>query len=400
MLLAIGSMTVMAIALTSCKKDSPAATAAPTIASISPASDTALQVITITGTNLTGATVTVGGNAAAITANTGTVITTSVPASTSLGSSVVVSVHTAGGTITSNITVVAALHAIHGKTSSDQVQTANLLAHWTFDNTTDEVLSSTSPFGTSIGSNPGVSGGTATFVTGKIGNAVHLDGTTGGWLTYPVIPAIGNDLTGSLHYNNNDTLYKGFTITMWAQIPTTTASAPSLYSLFQINGLASADFWALAGVDFRKHSDGFVDLDASMTNIDGTGTHSSQDGLFSGHTFNDSLTWAFIAVVYDTTAGGSIIYYGNGVPKASVALSTLTGAKIVFPSPEAFLMETPNYVTFGAFSQHEVFPAVGTTGASWNNLGFTGNIDDARLFKATLSATDIDDLYQLGNQGR
>jgi hypothetical protein len=287
------------------------------------------------------------------------------------------------------------LPPIDGFSSSNQVAASKLLAHWTFDGTTNETISNTAPFGTTQGANAGVSSGTTSFVTGRIGQALQF---TNAFLTFPIVPSFGNDNSAG-HFGNNDTLANGFTISMWAQVP---ASNATLTSLFQLSALSGEPFWAEAGVSYRTNGTK-MDLDGGVTNIDGTGTHSSQAGLFLQPAFNDSLTWAFITMTYDTTGGGKLVYYGNGAFAGSVAFSTLTAGAgdVVFPIKEALLMETPNYATIGTFTSTTAFPGSGAGALpGFANAGFTGTLDDIRLFNTTLTAQQVSDLYQLGNQGR
>jgi hypothetical protein len=285
----------------------------------------------------------------------------------------------------------ATLPPVDGLSSSNQVAASNLIAHWPFDNSTNEAIANVAPFGTTGGT--GVSSGTTSFVTGRIGQALQFNNA---FLTYPVLPAVGVDNSAG-HFGNNDTLSNGFTISMWAQVP---ASNATLTSLFQLSALSGEPFWAEAGVSYRTNGTK-MDLDGGVTNIDGTGTHASQAGLFLQPAFNDSLTWGFITVVYDTTGGGKLVYYGNGALAGSVAFSTLTGSMIVFPTRESLLMETPNYATIGTFTSTDAFPGSGAGALpGFANEGFTGTLDDIRLYNTTLTARQVSDLYQLGNQGR
>jgi hypothetical protein len=79
-------------------------TASPTISTVSPNNGPVGTAVTITGTNLAGASVTFGGVAATVTSNDGSTIQTSVPSGTPTGS-VTLAVSTAGGTATSTFTV-------------------------------------------------------------------------------------------------------------------------------------------------------------------------------------------------------------------------------------------------------------------------------------------------------
>ena len=68
------------------------------------------------------------------------------------------------------------------------------------------------------------------------------------------------------------------------------------------------------------------------------------------------------------------------------------------------LLQTPNYITFGALTSTQVFPGVGSGNSAppspWSNGGLTGVIDDARFFNITLTPTDVQDLFLLGSHGQ
>jgi hypothetical protein len=387
----LSGLLILSVATVSCKKKS-SGPATPTVGTIAPSSaDTVGQVITITGTNFTSSsTVTVGGvNATPVTFTSSTSISVTIPAGVANGTAVAVVVSNGSASSSpSNITVVpgAGAFTIGGKNSSNQVETSNLLAHWTFEGSTDEILSS-SPVASS--------GGTITYVPGRIGQAVHL---ANGWLSYPST-AVGTGFDNSgLGYNSNDTLQNGYSISLWVQVPDTNL----LTSLFQLNTPAVSN-WPIAGLNYRKHADSTFDLDGGVTNVDGTGTHPTYGDAFATTTFkdNDASGWAFVVVTYDTSgAGHHFIYYANGV-KVGASVDLTTTASVAFPDPSAsLLMVTPNYATIGTFESSTTIPSGSGTIPGFMSAGITGNLDDIRFFKVTLSATDVDQLYQLGAHGQ
>ena len=85
----------------------PSTVAAPTITTVTPSSASVGTAVTITGTGLGGANVTIGGILATVAAGSATSITTTVPSGASLGAGTVV-VTTSGGSISSPFTVNAA----------------------------------------------------------------------------------------------------------------------------------------------------------------------------------------------------------------------------------------------------------------------------------------------------
>jgi hypothetical protein len=383
-IIAAGLLTVTVATVSCSKKDNGTTTPppTPTISSISPTTDTVGQVITITGTGFTSAsTVTVGGiTATPVTFTSATSISVKVPTGATGTAAVVVKTGSLSSSA-SNITVGAAqFKTADGKTASSQVETNNLIGYWPFDGSTTDGI---------YGTAPALSGGTITYVTGVIGQAAHFNNA---WLTYPktATAASSDNSVGSV--GNNDTLQHGFTISMWLQVPDTSllTDAFALYS-------PNIPNYPLMGIWYRKHAGNVFDFDGGAGTVDNTGPTVDYADFQAGgkYTFKDSLTWAFVAMVYDT-ASHSLFYYANDVKIATVALGAPTNS-------EALLMIAPNYATFGTAEAYQRTPGDANTSNTvpgYISDGLTGNIDDVRFFNKTLTATDIDDLYQLGNHGQ
>ena len=291
------------------------------------------------------------------------------------------------------------LPPVDGFTSSNQIALANLIAYFPFDGSTNESIHTAAPI---------LTGGTSSFVTGRIGQAVKL---TNGWLTYPA--AATGASVGTNAYGNNDTLAGGFTLSMWVQIP----DSSLLTNLFQLSHPNIAN-WPLLGLAYRKHdADSTVDMNGGLTNLDGTGTHPTYGGAFLTSLFKDSSTvggskWAFLAMVYDTTgAAHHLSYYANGIIRSRISLDSLgtaTPADVAFPVATENLQmlcayDNPlgNFATIGTFESKTTTPGdASNTIPSYMSAGITAVFDDIRFFNTTLSARYIGDLYTLGNQGR
>jgi len=276
------------------------------------------------------------------------------------------------------------LPPVDGLTSSNQVAPTHLIGYWPFDGSTTEQVNSKAPV---------LTGGTSTFVTGKIGQAISFNN---GWLAYPNT-ATGAGV-GTNPFGNNDTLAGGYTVSMWVQVPDTSL----LTSIFQLSK-QNVQNWPLLGFAYRKHADSTIDFDGGLTNIDGTGTHPSYADAYSG-AFKDSLSWAFITMVYDTSgAGHKLIYYANGTKRVTVNLNTI--ASTPFPAGGNLQMicnfpEEGNYANIGTFESSTTTPNGAGTIPGFMSAGITAKIDDIRFFNITLTAQQISDLFQLGNQGR
>jgi len=376
----IAGLLMVMIAFTSCTKNS-SEVLAPTITSFAPLYDTANGTVTIIGTGFTGATAVYFGGTPA--ASFKVVNATTITAVVGIGTSGRVEVLTPGGNAT--LFGFTTPQIFCGCTSSNDIATANLIAHWTFDSTTTESISKL---------NPSASGGTYNYVTGKIGTAISF---TNGWLTYPAAATFAGIANSIL--NGNDTLQNGFTITLWAQLPTNVANDTLLTNLFQLSSYPNTPNWPLAGIAVRKFPDSLLELFGGLTNLDSTGIHQSADSAHFNYSLTDTLQWAFIAVAYDTS-GRTLQYYFNGVNVGGSLLITGPVSGSVFPASESLLLTTPNYATIGAFESQATFPSPLDALPSFMNPGLTGVLDDIRLFNTQLTSQNINDLYELGLERR
>ncbi len=379
--LVISSLFILAITtMLACKKtdnSTPPVVPKPTITSFSPDTAASGATVTITGTDLTGATaVSFGGiPAASFTVTNSTTISAVVGS----GGSGDVSVTTPGGTATLSGFVLKAPE-IDGYNSSDEVQHDNIIAHWAFDGTATESVH---------GENPVLMGGAQSYVTGRIGQAIHLDA---GWLTYgPKATDAGEDNTT---YGSNDTLQNGYTLSVWAQVPDTSL----LTNLFQLS-TPNIPNWPILGMAYRKHADNSFDIDGGLGNVDGTGPHLTYAATFMEPAFYDSLDWTHIVITYNGS-DKTLHYYANGILRNVYDLTTIGGTP--FPDVNAsLLMIAPNYATIGTFESTASTPGdASTTIPDYMSAGLTGNIDDVRFYKTALTDDEVKALFDLGTAGR
>ncbi len=296
----------------------------------------------------------------------------------------------------------AGLPPIDGLTSSNQVAASNLIAYWPFDANNKEQGS-----GVAALSGGTYNVGTVTYTAaGKIGNCATF---TNGALVYP---SIGNI--------NHDTALQSYSLSMWVKMPTA-SGAEGLRSLFQVNGNRFPDLWGL--VTFELSNNGVAGdslaLQTRQVQVDGTGPHNVVAGPINTAS-GGSSNWTFITETYNGNGTNQTMkIYANGVLKDSVEFtdvdksvsSTQSTFRVVPTGNGAVTTPTPaNMVTIGTFNFND-FPEfqggdgygnVTPTAASrpWAQNGITGAIDDVRLFNTPLTAQQVSDLYQLGNQGR
>lgn len=366
------------LALASCtKKDAAPVIKNPTITSFTPTSAYSGDTVTITGTNFTGATSVTFGDMAA--ASFSVVNATTITAIVGKGATGAVKVVTRdGSTSLAGFTLKAP--KIDGYDNSNQVGKDNLIAYWPFDGSTTEKLHNAQPV---------LSGGTSTFVNGRIGKAVHLEA---GWLTYgPQATLAGADNTT---FKSNDTLQHGFTVSLWENVQQTSLLS-NLFSLFT-PGIPN---WPILGMNYRKHSDNSFDIDGGLGNVDGTGPHLTYGAAFMEPAFFDTSAWSHIVITYDGS-NKSMKYYANGQLLKTINLVTLSPSP--FPDHNAsLLMITPNYATFGTFESSSTTPGDNSTSIpTYMSNGITGNIDEVRFYNSTLSQGDVKALYDLGLAGR
>jgi hypothetical protein len=374
--LLIMASLLLAVFIVSCDKDKePPVVPAPTITSFTPTSALAGATITITGTNLAGATaVSFGGTPAASFTVTNE---TTISAVVGNGSSGEVKVTTPGGSAT-KAGFVLNLPPIDGYNNSNEVGSTALKAHWTFDSVKTERISSAVPEKNS---------GTMTFTAGKIGKAISLANA------YMIYPTIAN-------LNNADAL-PSFTVSMWTKVPDNTTT---LSSLFQINGVDFQDIWGMIGLATRTGGNVYS-LAATTTHVNGTGTHSTYTSAFldPAATPAEGFTagtdgWAFITLTYDGPTN-LLTYYGNGVKLGQRTLTNVT-------APETLALMVPNKVSFGTFTFKDDF-ATGQWGnpplaadRPWASHGITASLDDVRVYNKALTQTEVLALLHLGQAGR
>lgn len=374
------ALFVTVTAINSCsKKDNPAPPVPlkPTISAFNPVAAYSGDTVTISGTNFTGVTAVSFGETAA--ASFKVVSATSITAVVGVGATGAVKVVAPGGSATLDGFTLNA-PKIDGYDNSNQVAATSLIAYWPFDGTPNEKIKNSAPI---------LSGGSATYVDGKIGKAVSL---TAGWFTYAAeATSAGKDNTG---FNSNDTLQNGFTISVWSQVN----KSELLSSLFQLSTPGIPN-WPILGLNYRKHDDNSFDFDGGMANVDGTGPHLTYAAAFMEPAFFDTATWAHLVMTYNG-ADKMMKYYANGKLLKTFNMATLAGGP--FPDPNAsLLMITPNYATVGIFESSISTPGdASTTIPDYMSKGITGKVDDLRFFRTALTDKEALALYHLGQAGR
>jgi len=266
------------------------------------------------------------------------------------------------------------LPAIDGYNSSNDVAKANLVAHWTFDGTNNEAISSTAPIHTY---------GTVGFGTGQIGQALKL---TAGALVYPTITKI-----------NEANALNNFTVSLWINVNGTKGTNGAFTSFFGICPTSVSDIWPdiAANAETSHHKPGSDTLELKnyfSSHVAGGGTN-NQDNLANGSNsspwFLGGNKWSHYVMRWDGTTHQFFIY-GNGVSVGSYTDRGTAGIEI---------MAVPVQAIFGSLASSDIGFAGAPAQQSWNPWA-TAMIDDVRVYNTALADKDVTALYDLGKAGR
>jgi hypothetical protein len=292
-----------------------------------------------------------------------------------------------GGCSKSNST----LPPISGYATANDVAKDNLLAHWTFDNTSNEAISSTAPT-THSGD---------TYTTGQVGQALKL---TAGHVVYPTIPA----LSGA-------NVFPSVTVSLWVNIANNGTTATNIFGITQ-STTAQTD-WNTGPVNL------YMETASYKTGQDTLRLHSNFSTWISGTRYGgDNLNydfgsgksgagthyqwvlkaseWFHYVMVWDASTS-NIDIYANGVlvsndvyrnrtytPSGS---STAVGLGPIINVP-------PTQVIFGGWAT-AANGFANSPDQGWQGL-MTGSVDETRVYSKALTAAEIGTLYAFGVAGR
>jgi hypothetical protein len=268
------------------------------------------------------------------------------------------------------------LPAIDGYNNSDEVSSTNLVAHWTFDDNTNEVISNTAATKTY---------GTVGTTAGQIGNALQL---TRGAVVYPPIPAI-----------NTSNALNNFTVSLWVNVAGNKGTAaPGFTSFFALIPAGVTDVWGdvVAGAETGAHlaTSDTLELKGLLNTHPAGASNSLQDNVAlkngdKGSYFMGAKKWSHFVMTWDATTHQFKIY-ANGTSVGGYDDRGTTGVEI---------MAVPVQAVFGSVASSDI----GFTGASaqpsWNPWA-TASIDDVRVYNTVLAEKDITALFNLGTASR
>ena len=280
------------------------------------------------------------------------------------------------------------LPPIDGYNSADEVAKTDLVAYWPLNGNGAESISNTNP-NKSVGNS---------FEDGIKGQGLKL---TAGYLSYPEIAALAA-INGSI------------TISSWAKISNTKTSAGANSTISPIisltnpveqmgnvsifgntHGLSSSDSIQMKAEYKIKGLDGNVfGGDAlTYTKMESWQIDENANGASPQHAaFANKIGGKWAQVVYRFFIQDGKTYnqiFVNGVKISNPPFEKRSDMAIPFNQ------FTPSYPVLGALKT----VVEGTNADVWN-AALTGSIDEVRIFKKSLSDTEISALYKLELAGR
>lgn len=259
---------------------------------------------------------------------------------------------------------------VDGFNSTEEIYPANLVAYWSFDNTTNEKISGTAS----------TSGSGNTFITAGVkGQALALN-------------------AGYLYYANQFNAFKtaalkSFTVSAWVQILNNGSKKTMLFQLARptmfngnINFVLETNSRAATVTDAITIHPTFLGQNGgTQDNLNA----SNGTFLFQSPKIGSNV-WAHMVITYDASTGIFQIW-GNGVKIGVPAYQSRGTGTTLFNSFE------PSEVIFGG--NYNVIP--GKTVSTDTSFGaMTGSIDEVRVYNVCLPDAYIISLYKLGLAGK
>ncbi|CAN5364081.1 hypothetical protein BH09BAC4_BH09BAC4_07660 [soil metagenome] len=275
---------------------------------------------------------------------------------------------------------VASLPSIGGYNSSNDVSATNLLAHWTFEGTQNELISNTAPTKTY---------GTVGYTTSLTAGAGQALNVTSGAIVYPTIAKLNTaDALGSYTLSmwvnvKNNGKSNGFT-SFWGLFPTASTEAFGNLSA----GAETGQFAPSATPDTLVLKTNYKSLKADGT-FNGQDNRPDPRGKPPVGVFKGAGIWSHFVVRFDPSTH-MLQIFANG---QSIGAYNDRGVNTV-----ALTMLTPSQAIIGSLAGSEVGFNYGPL-PSYTSLG-TFAIDNIRVYNKPLSDGDITSLYNLELAGR
>lgn len=270
------------------------------------------------------------------------------------------------------------LPPIGGYNSADEVAAADLVAHWPLEGNGNEMKSNTAP-SNAVG---------ASYEMGAKGQGLKL---TSGYLAYPQITALGSTM-------------ESMTISLWAKVTNNGGEGADGHPTMLFN-LDRANSWSgnvnlMAETGWYASTNDTLVLKGLVNIKNGTDSNNQDiinspkpnaDDIANGHVGNPNKNggkWTHYVATWNASEG-KFMLYANGQKISNPAFEVRGGGAAL---PLNFF--TPTRAIIGSFST-----VVSGTPDSWQR-GANANIDEVRVYKKALIASDINALYELEAAGR
>lgn len=275
---------------------------------------------------------------------------------------------------------------IGGYANANEVGASDLVAYWPLNGSATESKSNTVPAST-VGTN---------WVAGAKGQGANF---TNGYITYPAIAA----LTQSMN---------AFTISAWVKIKNNQTAVPgsgtvsTIFSMarpggdWQGNMMLYAETGQLRPIDDAGVVNDSIKVKAGWNTVaDGSQIYENWLHL-EPWMVSDNLVTPGKHVAGPNVIGGrwaQLVFTWDGATNKFIIYSN--GSKISNPAFEvrgtntSLTMDATSTPIIGAFGN------VATTTDAWNKP-LTGGVDEIRIWKKALNASDINSLYELEKVGR
>jgi len=269
------------------------------------------------------------------------------------------------------------LPKINGYNNSNEVAATYLKAHWTFDNTYNEAISSTAPTNEY---------GTYGFETGQIGSALKL---TAGAVVYPSIANI-----------NTANALNNFSVSLWVKTSGNKGTAYSGFTaFFGLIPTGVTDIWGdiMACAETSRHlpTSDTLELKNLLNTHPVGGGNSLQDNVAqlsdagNGAWFMGANDWSHYVMTWNASTH-QFLLYGNAVS---------CGAWNDRGTTAELIMAVPVQPVFGSLASSDIGFAGAPAQQTWAPWA-RASIDDVRVFNTTLSQAEVTALYNLGLAGR
>lgn len=261
---------------------------------------------------------------------------------------------------------------VGGFNSSNDIEPKALRAHWTFDDTPDEIIN---------GIKPSNFNGTS-YVTGIKGKAISL---ADGYILYPNFSAVNGPDLGSV------------TVSCWIKIANNGSKNSNAFSL-TIGTAHQTDFGASfinMGIETSSAaSDSTLILQPSFTTY--PNTQSSRVSGDNSGTFNGANKWVHYVTRYDGVTSNFDVF-ADGVMISNMNMRHKTFSGTDKGLGDLLTCGCPSQVLIGGFAN----AATGFLNSPVHSQDglFNGQIDELRFYTTALTDAEINSLYLLEKAG-